>query len=193
MMGHGGAIRFRVRAEFPSVRAMTLTLLLLRHSKAKRDSPDGEDASRALSGRGRDAADLIAGALGKVRLAPDLALVSSARRTSETWGRIAAAHGWAGRERLDDRLYLAGAARILRLVRAVKGRAKTVMVVGHNPGLADLGAMLAGAGDRTALADLRAGFPTGALAVITFDAPRWRDVARGKGRLVRFVKPREIH
>ncbi len=171
---------------------MTLTLLLLRHAKAKADSPDGQDASRALNGRGREAADRIAGALRRARLAPDLALVSSARRTSETWGRIAALRGWAGRERLDDRLYLADPSHILQLIRAVKGKSKTVMVVGHNPGLGDLAAALAGGGNRRAIADLRGKFPTGALAVLTFDAARWRDLARGKGKLVRYVKPREL-
>ncbi len=171
---------------------MALTLLLLRHAKAKRGSRDGEDSSRALSGRGRDAADRMAGTLKKARLAPDRALVSPSRRTSETWGRIAALRGWAGRERLDDRLYLADAARILRLVRAEKGAPKTLMIVGHNPGLGDLAVALAGTGRRALRADLEAKFPTGALAVIRFDADRWRDVARGKGKLVRYLKPKDL-
>ncbi len=171
---------------------MALTLILLRHAKARSDSPDGEDVTRALNGRGRDAADRMATLLRKARLAPDRALVSSARRTSETWGRIAALRGWAGRERLDDRLYLADAARILRLIRAEKDGPKRLMVVGHNPGLADLAVALAGSGRRALLDDIAAKFPTGALCVIKFDAARWRDIGRGKGRLVRFVKPKDL-
>jgi phosphohistidine phosphatase len=171
---------------------MPLTLMLLRHAKAKRDSADGKDHSRTLSRRGRAASDAMAKALRAEKLAPDRALVSSALRTRETWDRIAEAHGWADRERRDDRLYLAEAGRILRILRAEPDGEKTLMVVGHNPGLADLAGALAGSGDPEALAALRGRFPTGALAVIEFDAAHWRDIARDNGRLVRYLEPREL-
>ena len=41
-------------------------------------------------------------------------------------------------------------------------------------------------------ARLHAKYPTAALAVIDFEAPRWRDLAEGEGMLERFVAPRDL-
>ena len=35
-------------------------------------------------------------------------------------------------------------------------------------------------------------FPTAALAVLDFDIARWRDLAPGEGKLVDFVRPRDL-
>ena len=35
-------------------------------------------------------------------------------------------------------------------------------------------------------------FPTCALAILDFDTGRWRDVAQGAGRLVDFVRPKDL-
>ena len=60
------------------------TLILMRHAKAVKASEAPSDETRGLTGRGeRDAAE-PRGALAGFGLAPQLALVSSARRTRET-------------------------------------------------------------------------------------------------------------
>jgi phosphohistidine phosphatase len=51
---------------------------------------------------------------------------------------------------------------------------------------------LVGSGDSAARAQLQAKFPTAALAVIDFEAPRWSDLATGKGELLRFIVPRDL-
>lgn len=165
-------------------------LILLRHAKS--DRPAGlADRDRPLDDRGRRAAPAVAAHLAEAGLRPALALVSAAARTRETWAAMAAALG-DPETRLHPEIYEAPAGRILEVVRAAPDTAATVIVVGHNPGLGDLAAALAGAGPQAALSRLSFEFPTAAYAVIDFDTARWAEVAPGRGRLERFVRPRDI-
>lgn len=153
-----------------------LTLMLLRHAKAKR--PEGvEDFDRKLSRRGREAAGRLGTTLREANLVPDLVLCSAARRTRETWELVAPGLGRAVPTREVRALYLAGPAKIMEQVHKVADDTPRVMVVGHNPGIATLAARLGGT-------ELE--FPTCALAVITFDQPRWRDAEHG--RLARYIE-----
>ena len=93
---------------------------------------------------------------------------------------------------LDD-LYLAGAKDILGIVAEEGGRCSEVLVVGHNPGIENLAAKLAGEGsDEAALATMKDKFPTCGLASIAFDAEAWSEIRQGKGRLLQFLVPREL-
>ena len=59
-------------------------LLLLRHAKSSWDDPALSDHARPLNSRGRKAAAAVAQLFHRLTLAPDLVLVSSARRTLQT-------------------------------------------------------------------------------------------------------------
>jgi phosphohistidine phosphatase len=63
------------------------------------------------------------------------------------------------------------------------------MVIGHNPGLQELAAMLVASGDLEARERLGRAFPTSALAVISFAAEDWNGVHPRGGRLEHFVTP----
>src|SRR5579875_859222 len=120
-------------------------LLLLRHAKSSWDEPHLSDHARPLNVRGRQAASAVAGEMRRLGLAPHLVLVSSSRRTLQT---LAALEPWGDpppRVLPLDTLYLAPAADILDALRKVPETARTVLVVGHNPGLHDLALLLAGA------------------------------------------------
>jgi phosphohistidine phosphatase len=124
-------------------------------------------------------------------LFPDLALVSSARRTRETWDLVAPAlDGVAAR--FESRIYEAPEARLLAVVREVEPDVRTLLMIGHNPGFEDLALRLIGHGDRSASERLSEKFPTAALAVIDFDRESWAEVAAGAGRLERFVTPKTL-
>ena len=165
-------------------------LILLRHAKS--DHPAGvADHERPLDDRGRRAAPAVGDHLAREGFRPDLALVSTATRTRETWAAVAAPLG-APEAQWHREIYEAPAERILGVIRGAPDEAGTVIVVGHNPGLGDLSATLAGDGPRKALTRLATEFPTAAYAVIDFDAARWADIAPGQGRLERFVRPRDI-
>jgi phosphohistidine phosphatase len=165
-------------------------LILLRHAKS--DRPAGiADRERPLNARGRKAAPAVGAHLAQERLRPDLALVSAAARTRETWAAMASALG-DPETRWQPEIYEAPAERILGVIRKAPDAAGTVIVVGHNPGLGDLAAALAGSGSQEARSRLGLEFPTAAYAVVDFDADRWADIAPGQGRLERFVRPRDI-
>ena len=65
-------------------------LILLRHGKAERSAPGG-DIARRLTDRGRNDAALMGRVLAERDLIPDVALVSAAARTQETWAAVSPA------------------------------------------------------------------------------------------------------
>jgi phosphohistidine phosphatase len=168
-------------------------LLLLRHAKSSRDDPSVPDRERALSPRGHHAAASVREAMQRLGLAPDLVLVSPARRTRET---LDALEPWDEAPLIEpiETLYLASATQLLDIVRGVPETVRSVMVVGHNPGIHELAQLLDrkdAAAPSSAKTQLRAGYPTGALA--EFNVPGgWSRLEAGGGQLVRFLRPRDL-
>ena len=137
------------------------TVILLRHGKS--DWSGGEpDHLRPLAGRGRrqvpEAGCWLADNVGII----DLAVVSPAARTRETWRLAAAELAVPAPVREDDRVYAGSAGSLLGVVRELPGEVSTVVLVGHNPGVEDLVASLTGR---------RVPMPTSALAVIDLPGP----------------------
>jgi phosphohistidine phosphatase len=171
-------------------------LLLLRHAKAEPADAGIEDHERDLTARGRDDAAKLGRYIEKCGYAPDLVLASTARRTVETVGQ--ATDALASPQRIDylEALYLAEPDVILSVIRLAPDKMGCVMVAGHNPGLERLATALAREPvmrkerDRFDLIEEK--FPTAALAVLDFDVGRWRDVAPAQGKLVDFVRPRDL-
>jgi len=60
-------------------------LILLRHAKAEAEAASGDDFDRPLAARGRREAQAVAEHLAGLGLRPDVAVVSPALRTRETW------------------------------------------------------------------------------------------------------------
>lgn len=75
----------------------------------------------------------------------------------------------------------------MEAVRRTPGTVRSLLLIGHNPGLHELAVALAGDDDER----LKAEFPTASLAEFTVAAP-WGAVAAGGGRLVRFLSPRDL-
>ena len=106
-------------------------LILIRHAKAERDAPSGEDFDRPLSDRGRHESTRLGVRLAEAGFTPDLAIVSAAARTAETWEYVCKAWG-AVETRATRDLYEASSATILDAARQADD-AETVAVVVHNP------------------------------------------------------------
>jgi phosphohistidine phosphatase len=163
-------------------------LILLRHAKSA--WPTGvDDHERPLAKRGEKAAPLLGKYLSGKGLRPDLALVSDAMRTRETWKLVRAAFSPPPSERFVADLYDASAVDMLRVVRTTEPTVRTLLLVGHNPGLQELALELAGGGDEPARIAMRDKFPTAAVAVIDFSTGAWEEIAAGGGELERFVTP----
>jgi phosphohistidine phosphatase len=169
-------------------------LLLLRHAKSSWDDARLGDHASPLSARGRRAAAAMHRAMEELGLVPDVVLVSSARRTLQT---LEALEPWEESPLVEtmDSLYLASAPQMLQVLHEVAETARSVLLVGHNPGLHDLAIMLIG-GRKSAMANpatqrMTESYPTGALAEFAITGA-WRTLDAGGGRLLRFLCPRDL-
>ncbi|GAA2993043.1 SixA phosphatase family protein [Actinokineospora diospyrosa] len=137
-------------------------LVVLRHAKSA--WPEGvPDYRRPLNDRGRRDAPAVGKWLADHVDAIDLALVSPATRTRQTWELAAAQLADIPPTTFDEQLYGEGADSILAVLRAVPDTAKTVLLIGHNPDLEDVVETLTGT---------RPEFKTSALAVLTWPGKR---------------------
>ena len=166
-------------------------ILLLRHAKSDWKDYTLADFDRPLSPRGRKAAPLIAAWMRDHDVCPDRVLCSAARRTSETWERMAPA--W-GQIPVAHRraLYHASSEAILKQLIKQDDEANTVMVVGHNPGIGEFAYRYSVFGNEKKIARIRRKYPTGALAVISFRIPSWADLPGASGTLEHFVRPKAL-
>ena len=167
-------------------------LYLLRHTKSDWADPDRVDADRPLSPRGRRTAPALGRYMRREGLIPAFALSSTARRTEETWELLSPALKAEIPLETSSKLYLASPMRLLKAIRGLPEKYPSVIVIGHNPGLQALALELVGAGEAAARARLATKYPTGGLAVFDFTAGQWSEIAAGKGRLERFVIPRDL-
>ena len=153
------------------------------------------DRDRPLTARGRRSAAAMRQAMRDLGLAPDVVLLSSSRRTMET---LEVLEPWDDTPLIEpmDSLYLANPMQLLAALHGVAETVRSVLLIGHNPGMHDLALALAGSATAAgsggsaerALAD---SFPTGALAEFVV-AKSWWDLREGGGRLVRFLTPRML-
>ena len=169
-------------------------LFLLRHAKAVPAESGVEDFDRTLMLSGMQDAGAMARYLRKSDYALGLILCSSAARTAQT-GELVVQQLECEIE-FREALYLAEASKLLAAIRGAPAAVSSLMMVAHNPGLEALAALLAREPvrrkERARHEALEEKFPTCALAILDFDVGRWRDVAAGTGKLVEFVRPKEL-
>lgn len=173
------------------------TLILLRHAKSDHTDGNASDHERHLASRGRLDAPLVGRWIERAGLVPDRVLCSDAVRTRQTWTLVAEEWEESRGARFSQvsyrpGLYLASAARILRIVGADAEDADSLMVIGHNPGMHDLAQALVAPGATAAHRRLARKFPTGAVAVVTFDIARWNTLDPGRGELAAFTRPKDL-
>lgn len=161
---------------------MAKTLVVLRHAKSA--WPDGvADHDRPLSGRGRRDAPAVGRWLREQAVPVELALVSSARRTVETFELLAAELDPQPRRQVTRDVYEASTGDLLDLVRELPAEVGTAMVIGHNPSIGMLAALL----DERSSG--RLDFKTSAVAVFDIGA-EWTAANVGTARLIVSAVPR---
>lgn len=170
---------------------MSRTLRLLRHAKSSWDDPSLSDHDRPLSARGERALPLLAAHLAETAGDVEVVLCSSSRRTRDTLSGIRTGLDERHQVLIESALYGAEAESLLRRVRALPSEVPSVLMIGHNPGLEDLVALLTGDGDAQALDQLQRKFPTGALATLDLDVD-WAKLTPGRAVLRSLVTPRQL-
>jgi phosphohistidine phosphatase len=159
-------------------------LLLLRHAKSSWKDESLADQDRPLAKRGLRDAPRVGKLLNDANLLPDLILSSTARRARQTVELVTDAAGYTGEVSWLDDLYAAAPEEILELLSALPAYYTTVMVVGHNPGLEELMALLTDQVDS---------LTTAALAQIDLPLDGWDQLTdETQGKLVNIWRPREL-
>ena len=156
-------------------------LFLLRHAKSSWQTDGQEDFDRPLSERGRSTAPAIGAFMRQNDIAPDLVLCSTACRTRETLALVLPFLRGEATIRLEDRLYLASAAKLSAGLKRL-----------DNAGLQDLALALSAKDRSQALQSIESKLPTAALVQIDFAVSRWSSLEPHSGTLARFVSPRSL-
>jgi phosphohistidine phosphatase len=158
--------------------------VLIRHAKAEQSAPS--DVERQLTDHGVSDATEAGQWLANRGLEPDQALVSSAVRAQQTWEAVNDGGGWDLEGTLEDALYEAGTESALDLLRETDEAVQTLAVVGHNPTMASLAALLDdGEGDDEAGNEVAVGFPASAVAVLQYDGD-WADLDEASASVVAY-------
>lgn len=165
-----------------------LRLMLLRHAKSN-SIPGVADLQRPLAERGYHEAELVGQYLVAQQLKPELAIVSSAIRTQQTWTHLSDAFDTQVKKITEERIYEASVDNIVHVIRNIEPGPRVVLVIGHNPGLYLTTQYLSGEGDEDAMERLEMGFPPASLTVMDFDVDEWELVGKSGGRLLRFETP----
>jgi phosphohistidine phosphatase len=167
-------------------------LLVLRHAKAG-DGPgrDTRDHDRPLAPRGQEEAPRVGAWLAAHHLLPDRALASTATRAVQTARLVLDALGDDAPELMTEaRLYLAHPSTVAETVLEHAAGCERLLLVGHNPGLAQFVEVLTGAPLEE---DPETGvlFPTAALAHLELRGG-WDGLAAGSGHLLQLVRGRRL-
>ncbi|WP_305968054.1 MULTISPECIES: histidine phosphatase family protein [unclassified Mameliella] len=157
-------------------------LILIRHAKS--DWSHGlPDHDRPLNKRGRRAAPAIGGWLREKGYLPDDILCSTATRTRETLALLEIN----APVRFEPALYHAAPETMLETLRSAQG--DSVMMLGHNPGIAEFAERLL---HEAPMHPRFAAYPTCATLVARFDIDDWRSLHPGTGKATAFVVPRDL-
>ena|SRR6476659_4380785 len=167
------------------------TLHVLRHAKSSWAEPGLDDHDRPLAPRGRRDTKRLASYIEAAGIRPEVVLCSTARRAQATLAGVRSALG-DGDVRSDPDLYGASGSEVVLILRGLPAGIGSAMVVGHNPGLEELVALLTSAGEDGAVRQLRTKFPTGALAALELDIAEWSDLAPEDGYLRSLVIPAQL-
>ena len=159
------------------------TLVLLRHGKSSWDNPALEDFDRPLNERGVGDSKLIGKYARKNGLQTDLVVTSPAVRAKSTAELFISAAGLKNALVSDERIYEASARRLLQVISGLDDDHETVLLVGHNPGFADLCEQLTGDPRKV---------PTASMTCIALNIDKWSAPKGGKGKLKWRMTPKKL-
>ena len=160
------------------------TLLILRHAKSSWGNAGLGDHDRPLNKRGKLDAPRMGELLGREDLCPDQIITSSAKRAVRTAQLVAEGCGYMA-EILQTRDFYHGESDdFVEYLAAYDLEVKTIMVVGHNPGMEALLYDLTGES---------AYLTTANIAHVELPISAWRDLTeRVAGKMLNLWRPKEL-
>ena len=172
-------------------------LILLRHAKSDwsgwaRSLDFVSDVERPLSKRGQDACKKVSELFIARQLKVDLVEYSSAQRAADTFTLIKDALLFSAHKK-NSALYTFNSRSLMDIISSKSDEINHFLLIGHNPAIEDLVVDLVSTEHNLKeLEILRSKYPTGAVAFIELNISRWRDLQKNCGRLIEFVRPKDI-
>ena len=155
----------------------------MRHAKSDWANHSLSDHDRTLNERGRLAAPLMAKHFLENSLAPNVVLASTAVRVRETLALMLAEWRYEPVVIFEQALYLASVETLKSQVQELHDSWSDVMLIGHNPGLADYASRLA---------NQPLEMPTAAVAVYETEEESWQGVTTLTVQLAANWQPRDL-
>ena len=157
---------------------------LLRHAHSGMANPGQGDFDRTLDDRGYAEAEIVADKAADKGYCPQVILCSTAVRCRQTSDAIRRSLPGEPEITFIDEMYNASEQTYLDLISS-QSESQSVMLIGHNPTIADLLESLVGEDDFHS--HLPSGFPTAGLAVLSCDASD--EASPLKWKVVDFIAP----
>lgn len=160
------------------------TLLILRHAKSAWGNSQLSDHDRPLNGRGQYDAPRMGAWLKQKNMVPELIISSTAERALTTAELVAQACEFEGELRPTRDFYLAGPPDYIKTLNELPDSYERVMIVGHNPGMEELVALLT---------DKDRPMTTANVAVVELPIASWRELTIfSDGRLKHDWRPKDL-
>ena len=158
-------------------------ILVMRHAKSSWKDHNIPDHDRPLKNRGEKDAEKMGKLLKEKDLVPDLILSSTAERAKQT-AKIVRNTCKCKKDIIYlKELYMAEPSNIMQAIIQHANDAKTIMVVGHNPGMEAFVQILT---------DKVETLPTASVAYLIAKITKWKDLAgKEKVTLKKFWRPKE--
>jgi phosphohistidine phosphatase len=164
---------------------------LLRHAKSSWKDEALSDFERPLNKRGCMSALRMGEEMRRLGTTFDRVVASPAKRVTETLELLQEGYGSALPVRFEPRVYEAPLQALLDIIRETDEEAQSVLIVGHNPAFARLAIYLTRADDPLYLT-VAGHYPTGGFFLAELPISTWEAVEPGTGRVLQFLKPREL-
>jgi len=166
---------------------------LFRHAKSDWHDRAARDFDRPLNERGRKGAAIMGRHINEHGVRWQRVIASPAVRAAQTIELAAEAAGRTVPVEWDRRIYLASSATLADLLREIAEPVRSVLLIGHNPGLEDLIFDLVPDDGSSPLREVvEEKFPTATYAVLELDIGKWAELDDGCARLVHLIRPRDL-
>lgn len=164
-------------------------LFLLRHGKSLWNNASASDFERTLNHRGIKDADNLGRYLARTDTTIDLILCSPATRTRQTLEELKPYLEPQPQTKFEDSLYGADPQSVVSLLAMVPKEISSLLVIGHNPWIAQLSYSLSPDGGTRE--QIRLGFPTCSLFKAALDSTDW-DLDKAVVADVAFITPKHL-
>lgn len=161
-------------------------IIFVRHAKTESWDFGKEDFSRKLTKRGIQDSGIIAESLKSNSLIPELIYTSSAVRAAQTTNLLVE-HLEINTDIIvtkDDLYEYVSTQDIQDLIAECDNEQQSIMIVGHNPWISNVAAMLS--------RDFHSILPTTGTVALEYKVKKWSEVHPGKGKLIYYKTPKQF-